>query len=192
MVEWEDELVDAFLADVGEDVDPVLEAFSGPVEAPPPDLRARLLSAATIEGRFDRFAARVARLLDVDEAEAKSALDGIGDSDNWHGGLVPDVTLYDVDGGPKVRNAITGFVRIPGGVTFPEHEHLGTEHTLIVQGSCVDHRGDVWRVGDLLVEEPGEPHVIEARPGPDLVFLVVIQNGVRIGDVELGPDDPRV
>jgi len=191
MTEWEPELLDPFLADVGEDVRPLLEAFSGPVE-PPPDLKDRLLSAARLEGRFDRFAARVADLLDVDEAKAKAILDGVGERDNWYGGLVPDVLLYDVDGGPRVRNAITGLLRIPGGVTFPEHEHLGTEQTLILQGSGLDHRGDIWRVGELVVEEPGEPHVIEARPGPDLVFLVVIQNGVRIGDTELGPNDPRV
>lgn len=194
---WEDELVDPFLSEVGEEVDGEgLEALVSALEpseiAPSASLRDRLLASATLAGRFDRFSAQVAEFLDVTEARARELLDGIGRDENWTTGLVPDVFLYDIEGGPKVANAITGFIRMSADVPFPEHGHMGHEVSLIIQGSGIDNEGNVWRVGDVVEKTPDQMHGFKARPGPDLVFLVIVQDGIRLGDMVLGPDDPRI
>ncbi|MCA9607046.1 MAG: cupin domain-containing protein [Myxococcales bacterium] len=189
---WEDDLEDPFLAELSvQDTAALSEAL---VEgaAPPPSLRDRIMAAASLEGRFERYVATTARLLDVDEDRARGLLDGIGRGEVWYQGLLPDVSLYDIEGGPAVENAITGFIRMPAGTPFPEHDHLGKESALILQGSAEDHRGVIWRPGEVIVLEAGQVHSFRARPGPDLVYLVVVQNGIKIGDQTFGPDDPRV
>ena len=184
---WEDDLVDPFLAELGEgDVPSLVDALASEAKAPP-SLRGELLAKLTHTGRFDRFIERVSELLDVDDRHAKSMLDAIHEEGSWHTGQLPGVHLYDVDGGPKVENAITGFVRMAQGTPFPDHEHMGQETALIVQGSAIDSRGELWRVGDVVVMEPGTDHAFEARPGPDLLFLVIVQRGLKVGGVEFGP-----
>ena len=200
---WEDELVDAFLAEVEDDAvegDAVegdgpailVEALAGAAETPAPGLRERIMASAVLDGRFDRFIPNVAELLDIDAERAKELLDGIGKDESWYVGLVPDVSLYDVEGGPAVQNAITGFLRLPAMVPFPEHGHLGTELSLIIQGSGIDDRGRIWNVGDIVERTEDDVHSFHARPGPDLVFLVVVQNGIELGGQKIGPDDPRM
>ncbi len=185
---WEDDLVDPFLAEIGEDVPSLVGALGADAEAPGASLKDRILAGLSHEGRFDRFIEQVSELLEVDAAGAKSMLDAIHDEGSWHTGLLPDVHLYDVDGGPSVQNAITGFVRMAQGTPFPEHEHMGEETALIVQGSAIDSRGELWRVGDVVTMEAGTDHSFEARPGPDLLFLVIVQKGLRVGGAEFGPD----
>ena len=190
---WDEDLVDPFLAEISdEEREALARAVAQEVATPPVGLRERLVAEAALDGRFDRYAPAVAALLDIDEATAKTLLDGIGQSELWYRGLVPDVDLYDVEGGPSVTDAITGFLRLPAGTPFPEHGHLGTETSLIVQGSATDDRGTIWRPGDVVVVTADEVHSFRARPGPDLVFLVVAQQGVRFGDTVLGPHDPRM
>jgi quercetin dioxygenase-like cupin family protein len=192
---WEDDLVDPFLADVPEDADvgALVESLGGSPEAPSAELRAKLLGEVGTEGRFERFVATAAEILDVDEGEMRRLLDGIADDANWHGSPFPDVNLFDVEGGPRVAGAITGFVRMPAGAAFPEHHHLGDETVLVLQGSCEDGvSGEVVRPGDVARRAAGTAHDFRARPGPDLVFLVVVQRGLRIGDVELGPNAPEI
>lgn len=191
MSHWEDELIDDFLADVPDEDLEALGAATLGAASPAPELRARLLASATLAHRFDRFAAGAAELLDVDEATARSLLDGIADPSSWHGSPVPGVELYDLAGGPAVADAIRGFVRMQAGAAFPEHEHLGDETVLVVQGSFEDGvSGEVHRAGDVVRKAAGTRHDFLVRPGPDLVYLVVLPTGVRIGDQVIGPNDP--
>ncbi|HHH29279.1 MAG TPA: cupin domain-containing protein [Polyangiaceae bacterium] len=159
---------------------------------PPTSLRERLLSS-TMQGRLARFAAPVAKLLDVDDARAEALLDGIDDPASWSPSPVPGMVLYHFEGGEKVADCITGFTRIARGGAFPEHEHLGTEYVLVVQGRVRDGvSGEIYGPGDLSIMEAGTSHDLEVLPGPALVYLVVIFDGIRLGGVEFRPGDPRI
>ena len=196
MSRWEDELVDPFLADVSEeDVDRMASALERELAevTPAPSLRDALLSMARTEGRFDRFAPVVAELLDVSEARATELLDGIARDEVWVDSPIPDVRLYHLEGGPKVAGAITGFVRMPQGAVFPEHQHLGDEAVLVVQGSFEDGvSGRVYRAGDVVRMAAETSHDFRARPGPSLVYLVVLAEGLKIGEMVIGPYDPAM
>lgn len=201
MSPWEKDILDAFLADaaVEGDLRALLEAVEADLAAAEPGaggadaLRERVLEGAAVEGRFDRFLAPVAELMDVDEGAARLLLDGIGRPDAFEPSPLPEVSLYHIEGGPKVEGAVTGFVRMPGGAIFPEHEHLGDEAVLVVQGSFEDGvSGQVHRPGELVRLPAGTRHDFRARPGPDLVYLVVVQEGVKIGDLVFGPDAPEM
>lgn len=155
--------------------------------------RDTLLAALTPFGRLDRFAAQAAAMLDLDEAAAKPLLDAAALPASYTPSPFPGVRLYHIEGGPAVRDAITGFVRIEAGAAFPDHDHLGEERVLIVQGSCVDtSNGKIFRAGDVAPGGPGGVHGVVARPGPDLVYLAVLAGGLKVGDMVLRPGDPSI
>lgn len=186
-----DEL-DDFLATAG-DVDALAAlAEALPSTAPEPSARARLLGLATPEGRLDRFADDVARLLDVPSDDAGALLARASTPAPYEAGPFPGVSLFHVEGGPAVAGAITGFVRLVAGAEFPEHEHLGDEAVLIVQGRLLDSSGAERGPGELVPMPAGSRHGLVAKHGPDLVYLAVLRVGLRIGDVEMRADDPRL
>lgn len=177
--------LDRFLSDLAEDADAaglgllrLSEAL--PEIAPPSELRERLLHDARSEGRLARFADAVADLLDIGTGKAKELLERIDDPSAWSLEL-PGISFLWVEGGPSVANAVRGFVRVAAGQDFPEHEHLGDETVLVLQGGFEDvQRGKVFRPGDVDTMPTGTSHAFRALPnGPDLVKLAVVQTGLR-------------
>lgn len=180
-----------------DDVDPqeraeTLEALTATLPQPllPPALLARVQTSTSRRGRLHRFAATVARLLDVAEGTAKDLLDLAADPASYGAGMVPGMSLLHVQGGPTLAKAITGFVRLEGGIRFPEHTHLGQESVLVLQGCYLDGERRVGP-GEIVIQSAESSHAIEALPGPDLVYLAVVQDGLRMGKLLLLPGDPR-
>lgn len=167
-------------------------AASLPPLAPSLGLRGRLMQS-TASGRLARFAVRVAALLDLGAAEAAALLDAVDRPSSWGPGPGPGIALFHVAGGPAVRGAITGFVRIERGQAFPSHRHLGSEAVLVVQGALRDDTsGAVVRTGDVARMPAGSEHALSVVPGPALVYLAVVADGVDIGGLVLRPDDGRL
>lgn len=160
--------------------------------APPVALRARLMASLS-KGRLARFEGQVSKLLDIDTERAAELLDGIDEPTSFEPSPVPGVELYHVEGSEVVADAITGFVRIERGGIFPHHEHLGHEYVLVVQGAVRDtSSGEVFRPGDLATMTPGTAHALEVLPGPAVVYLAVVFEGLGIGGDEFKPGDPRI
>lgn len=189
----DDDFLDGFLKEHGgADVLSALAKVS-PAQEPSKGLRERVLSAAAVEGRFARFASAVSDMLDLPAQAAQALLDRLADESVWSPGLVPRMELCHVQGGPRVKGAITGFVRIESGAGFPEHEHLGAEEILILQGSCLDSVDQkVLRAGDRVQMPSGSAHSFDVREGPDFLYLAVVFNGLRVNGQELLANDPRL
>lgn len=163
----------------------MLLAELAPVE-PSPRVRERVLAGAITEGRFGRFAERVAALLAVDTEQAAVLLDRMQADDGWIG-LLPNVQTRPVMVGPNLKSCIATFVRIEAGAELSEHEHFGAERSIILQGTCVDHPdGNVYRAGDVLTKQSGSSHSVQVLPGPDLLVLSVVEHGFAIGNMILG------
>lgn len=172
-----------------------LETLSSLLDPPALDRARRdaLVASLDTAGRFDALVDRVADMLDIDRDAARAMLDRAGLVEHYEPSPFPGVRLLHVVGGPRVSRAITGFIRIEANAAFPDHHHLGAETVLIVQGSCLDMpAGAIYRAGDVVYGKPGEAHTVIARPGPDLVYAVVLFDGLRIGETELHPGDPRI
>jgi quercetin dioxygenase-like cupin family protein len=148
--------------------------------APPADLRARLLAAADRPSRLTRFADRVADMLDVGTAKARELLARIDDPSRWEEQL-PGIAFLWVEGGPRVSAAVRGFVRVRAGLEFPDHEHLGDEITLVLQGGFEDpQRKLVFRAGDVDRMPVGTAHGFRALSGgTDLLKLAVVHTGLK-------------
>ena len=188
--------LDAFLrdleADSGDaqlDAGQLAAALSQPAEPAPSDLRARLMAALPNTSRFERFTSAVSELLDIEPGRAERLLDELDNRSHFLE-MMPGIELFWVDGGPRVANAVRGFVRVAAGLQFPEHEHLGEEHVLVLQGSFHDPvRNRVFRPGDISVMPKGTSHLhIVPQDGPDLLMLSVIQDGVALGEQKFLPN----
>jgi ChrR Cupin-like domain len=172
-LENETELLAGFgLLALGEGLEPV---------EPPPALRSRLLDELTSNGRFARFAESTAKLLDIGIEQAKTLLDRLDDLSLFEPAF-PGASFFWVDGGPCVANALRGFIRVQAGTDFPEHEHIGDEIVLVLQGSFVDTTcKKTYGVGAQVLLPAGTSHEYTVpADGPDLLKLSVTQQGVRV------------
>lgn len=158
-----------------------------PIEPSAP-LRARLLSSARPETRLLRFAGAVAELLEISLERAGQLLARLDDRSAFSVEL-PGVSLFWVEGGPSLANAVRGFVRVEAGRDFPEHEHLGDETVLVLQGRYVDSAtGQVFGPGELACMPAGSSHGFHVPAGgPDLLKLAVVHLGLRAGDKVYAP-----
>ncbi len=159
----------------------------------PAALRQRVERSVAAEGRFERFIGAVAKLLDIGADAARAMLDDLDVPGRWENSPWPGVTLVHVTGGPAVREAITGFVRIERGGRFPSHKHLGDERVLVLQGRLRDGvSGVVSKPGDHVTMAAGTAHALSVEPGPQLIYLVAVEEGVDVEGLVLRPDDPRI
>jgi putative transcriptional regulator len=160
-----------------------LVALVIPPVPPPPALRERVLKSveAASPGRFDRFAERVAKAIDVSIARAKELLAGIDREESWSPAPVATSRFYHIQGGPGLVAAgtITGFVRVEAETKFPHHKHVGEEYVLVLQGGFTDDDGRVYRTGEDTRKAAGTSHAFVALPGEELVYLAVVAVGVE-------------
>jgi len=147
---------------------------------PSSGLRELMLGAALPEDRLARYAGPIAKLLEIDVEAARALIARIDDPSAWFD-LLPGIGLLPAPGGPAVHNALRGFVRVRAGVEFPEHEHLGDEAVMIMQGYYADGiTGEVFGPGDVPQHAQSSQHSFRVlADGPDLLGLVVAQGGLR-------------
>jgi putative transcriptional regulator len=184
----------AFLADLAEQEGAqgldALAALTRNVPGPTASGRGRLLDALTTSGRLWRFDEQVAALLDVTRDSARKLLDLVDRADIWLRPM-PGVSLFWVNGGPSVERALCGFLRIAPGMRFPEHEHLGDETVLVLQGALRDPAtGTLVRPGEFDRRPVGSRHVVAVQEGGvDLLMLAVVHGGLRVNGVSFTPDN---
>lgn len=83
--------------------------------------------------------------------------------------------LLTTDAGTGARLAVG---RMPGGLVFPRHQHLGFEHAVVLEGGYDDERGE-FLAGDYAVYEPGSEHGPHTLDGDDCWILFRIDGPVR-------------
>ena len=158
--------------------------------APSSTARSRLLGAIDLGGRFDRFDAITAELLDIPASRAKGLLDRI-DTEGVFTEELPGVDFFWLPGGPKAQGAIRGFVRVKAEAQLPEHEHLGQEEVLVMQGVYIDSRtGERFPPGSRISGGQGTTHEFHPDSAAvDLLMLIVVHGGYRIGEMHFAPRD---
>ncbi len=158
----------------------------------PPALRSRLEESLDRTHRFDDLEDIVAELADLPIDQARALLLRVdAPAARWDPGPAPGIDLLHFDGGPRVKDAVTGFVRHAPGTTFPEHDHVGGERVLVLQGAFEDADGVVYRSGEVAVRGPCSPHSYRAVGPLPLVTMAVVHGGVILGGITIPPGDPR-
>lgn len=170
----------------------LLAASAPPVE-PSDAAKARLDAALAYGGPFAPLTDALARLADLGRGAMEKLLQAIPDVSQWEAGPGEGIRIFHLDGGPATAGAVVGFVKIPAGGFFPEHTHSGEETVIVMQGTLIDSfDGSRAQAGDRVVRTHGSTHVVHAGDDEDLIFLVVVFNGVYVGEDFIGPNDPRL
>ena len=82
-------------------------------------------------------------------------------------------SLGDVPGASEVS-----VYHISEGGKIPQHNHSGTEMTLVLSGGFSDETG-TYHAGDFLVREAGDIHAPTALPGGDCICLAVLESPLK-------------
>jgi quercetin dioxygenase-like cupin family protein len=139
----------------------------------------RARAALAPRERFVGFEQAVGEIIDRSAEDARTVLTAIDDPGRWEAAPIPNAHFFHLEGGPATEGADVGFVRVDAGTEFPMHEHLGREVVLVLQGAVVDGDGTVFGPGAIDRRDAGTAHRFRAAPGPDLIYLVVVFEGVE-------------
>jgi len=156
--------------------------LSGSSEAAGTSARDRLLSSFKRGGRYGKFADRIARIFDLEVAEAEKVLAKIEDPNAWQPFFVPGVDVLQVRTGPKYPNAIAIIARIQPGNRFPEHVHRGEEVMFLLDGGLKvegEEGAEVWR-GDELVSVDGSEHAFVALPDQPCIAASLVDGVIEL------------
>jgi anti-sigma factor ChrR (cupin superfamily) len=95
--------------------------------------------------------------------------------DAWAPFLIEGLEMIPVTAGPKCAGAIATLVRLQPGVRFPEHNHIGEETMLLLDGGFCETDGgeEAWR-GDEMFRGDGTGHAFVALPGVPCIAAAVI------------------
>ncbi|MEO0444023.1 MAG: ChrR family anti-sigma-E factor [Pseudomonadota bacterium] len=77
------------------------------------------------------------------------------------------------------KNYEVSLQRICAGGTTPEHDHQGTEMTVVLEGSFSDENG-IYREGDFLLKQPGDIHQPVSAQHQDCLCLSVQEAPVKL------------
>lgn len=151
---------------------------AGASAQPPPRLLARL--EATLSEpphRYAPFYASAAQLFDLPESEVIAQLARLKDPAAWSFAGLPGIAKVPVAGGPGVAGAEALFVRFSAGVRFPQHQHVGLERVLVLEGSYTDSNGLLHRAGELRDWPSNTAHSF--RVGPETCIFASVVFGRR-------------
>lgn len=68
------------------------------------------------------------------------------------------------------------FLRYAPGAAVPEHEHVGFEHILVLEGAQIDENGE-HAAGALVINPPGTHHSVQSPEG--CLVLAIWERPVR-------------
>jgi quercetin dioxygenase-like cupin family protein len=146
--------------------------------APPADIERRLMASVGL-GRFEKFAARFAAIVDLAIDPVRELLARL--ERPWPSPEAPGVSLIHFDGGPACATADCGIVMVEAGGTFPWHTHLGEEHALVLSGRLRDDEGREFGPGDEYVALTGTSHDLTAIGDEPVIFVARAFNGIQVG-----------
>ena len=164
-------LYELVLAGLVDDLSPSVE--TRPAEAQ----KRRLIEAIEGRYRYAPFTARVARMFDLDDASAATALEAIVSPDAWMEGPLPGIRCALVAAGPRCTGNMNMFIAADPGARFPIHRHLGEERVLVMQGAFREDDGARAQPGDLVVKTADSSHDFVVLDGPPCVCAYSIDQG---------------
>jgi quercetin dioxygenase-like cupin family protein len=155
---------------------------------PPSNLRSRLLADISQIAPYSIYHDEMAKILRGSKEALEKELKTMPHPRTWVDGPIPQCRLFPCVADAAPRDAIRTLVLMESGSHFPEHEHLGDETILILQGSLLHQDGKVSRPGEVLHKAKGTSHAFDVPEGLDLIYLAVVDRGIQIGDLLVSAD----
>jgi hypothetical protein len=147
-------------------------AIAGLVK-PSEGARSRLLGALSTGDRYAPFMSDLARDFDLSVDRVRELCGQIDQPSSWEAGPLPGIFVMHFAGGPNVIAPDTGFVRLPRGLEFPYHRHVGHEINYVMEGAVRDGDGSLYLPGEAIVMTPGTEHEFSIAGDKDALIAVV-------------------
>ena len=143
--------------------------------------RARLLAAvAESSERFAPLFGKLRDLFDLPPEALRSIFLRAAVAEAWQPGPLPWVSLFHLQGGPRVAGLDAGFVRLKKGTPFPAHRHTATERVLVLEGGYHDHAGRWYGPGEMHEMLEGTEHSLQMSAEQDVLLAVVLSGEVEV------------
>ncbi len=144
------------------------------IDLPQERLWGTVQRAVTGAQRFGHFAQELSALFDLSIDDVKVLLVEIEDTEKWMPGPVEGTRLFPVNVGAGLSGSMAAIVELLPGATFPDHEHLGQEKNLLLQGGYRDSSGEEFWRGEVDVKAAGTAHSFTGLPGLTCVVAVIL------------------
>ncbi len=135
--------------------------------------RSRLLSALDSGARYAPFVADLCASFDLGAGRIRELCDQIDVPSAWEAGPIPGISVMHFPGGPNVLAPDTGFVRLPRGLHFPYHRHVGHEINYVIEGAMRDGDGTLYLPGEAIEMTAGTAHEFSIPDDADALIAVV-------------------
>jgi quercetin dioxygenase-like cupin family protein len=143
--------------------------------------RARLLAAVTQGAeRYAPLFRKLTEFFDLSVEALRAVFARAELESEWTPGPLPWVTLFHLDGGPRVAGLDTGLVRLKKGMPFPRHRHVGPERVMILSGGYHDHDHRWYGPGDLHVMDVGTEHSLQMTAEEDVLLAVILAADIEV------------
>jgi hypothetical protein len=136
--------------------------------------RARLLGALASSDRYSPFLHDLSRHFDLAPERVRELFSAIDRAESWEAGPVPGISVMHFAPGPQAIAPDTGFARLPRGLKFPYHRHIGHEINYVLEGAIRDGEdGRLYVAGEAIVMGPGTAHEFSIPDDADALIAVV-------------------
>jgi ChrR Cupin-like domain len=139
----------------------------------PAQNRARLLEALRSGDRYSPFLRDLSLHFDLGPERVRELFHAIDVPASWEAGPLPGIQVMHFQAGPQTVAPDTGFVRLPRGLRFPYHRHVGHEVNYVLEGAVRDGDGRLYVAGEAIVMEPGTAHEFSIPDDADALIAVV-------------------
>lgn len=154
-----------------------------PPVTPTSDARNALLAALSTGARYRPFLADLMRHFDLSAERVRELMDAIDDPNAWEAGPFPGISVMHFAGGPNAVGNDTGFVRLPRGLQFPYHRHLGHEVNYVLEGALRDGDGKLYVAGEAIERSIDSAHEFSVPDDAD-ALIAVVQSGFEFVNKE--------
>ena len=125
---------------------------------------------------------KLTQLFDLSGDALRAVFQRAAKPEAWSQGPLPGVLLFHFEGGPRVAELDSGFVRLERGMPFPRHRHTASERVLILEGGYHDHDQHWFGPGDVHDMVGTTEHALSMNPERETLLAVILSGEIQIVD----------
>lgn len=161
-------------------------ALSTPSVKPSTQLKDSIFSHIEKTGieKFSGLINRLTSFFQLPVSRIKEVLETTNDTNLsvWDKTTIEGAYLHHFKAGGNLSGAHCGLIYLEPGNEITEHEHLGEEQMLVLQGEVTTSDGKTYQVGEIAISDGGTSHTLTAGKNSACIFAVIANGGVDFKD----------
>ncbi len=136
---------------------------------------------ATGSEKYAGFIKYLMRFFQLPKATITTILDSLNDisAPAWDKSPFNGAYLHHFKAGGNHADAHCGLIYLKPGTKISNHEHLGEEKMLVIEGEVIIDDGKIYRSGELAISKKGSSHALQAGDNSAAILAVIANDGVN-------------